>query len=441
MFKIWDKNKTAIITASITLTSFCFCYSTFAEHAKNICPPISLPHLAGLEKVSCYQNHCITLGSVGKLSTLLQAIPLTYESKDYGKTWSKSHGFPNINHQLKLFKSRLLESLSCTNHTCVAVGSFKSDSVLQPLIYTKKQASKIWSCPIAPTLPQNANGGKLSSVSCQDNICVTVGEFYDDSGATFPLSYYSVDGGYSWSLPITPPSLTNKNSGILNSVTCKNKVCLAVGNDIDNIDSKQNTTPTKPVAFKSFDGGMTWSEAIFLPIIDPMNSTELSLVTCDASICTVVANVIHREEIANGHITTTYPIVYSSQDGGATWSLPFILNVPEDYSSSDYPENITCNGKNCMIIAHLSYQDGYDTISEPIIYSSKDRGVSWNGPLKLNFTSNNFDSKHLDLYDLTCEGQNCVAVGNSDPAMFLSYPIVITSSDGGVTWSGLQLKS
>ncbi|KTC85653.1 MULTISPECIES: sialidase family protein [Legionella] len=204
------------------------------------------------------------------------------------------------------------------------------------------------------------------------------------------------------------------------------------------------------LAYVSQDGGKTWGEPTILTapkeeltptLSDDPNSANIHCNDSGQSCKVTSSAIINR-------IPT--PIVYSSQDGGLTWSEPKILPLPKSVNKSQVYKNdslatsISCDvsGVVCTIVGGLMG----DNEALPFVYSTKNAGETWKlySSLKIpSYQASDDDYHGTILFGVSCNfsGRNCVAVGGSVIAtsFFSNYyslnPIVYHTQDAGEHWS------
>lgn len=252
---------------------------------------------------------------------------------------------------------------------------------------------------------------------------LTVGTAYQNFNIDqIPLVYTSSDGGDNWSLS---PSLDLGATLPLKSlfgVSCWGTPGTTCVGVGDALDG---SSIESPVIYTTADGGVSWSAPIQAPTLTYPSGTDngqLFSVTCDSSNCVAVG-----QAFLGTPSTQTKPLAYSSSDGGSSWSSPktFVLPslpVPQDRGGLSA---VACVGNACATVG--SSFSGVTQI--PLVYSSSDGGNTWAIanpqplPLPGAFTTG-------ELLGISCVGTNCVAVGEAG-----SEPLAYTSIDNGVNWA------
>ena len=359
------------------------------------------------------------------------------KSKNSGVTWA----------DVPTGVTTSLRGLSCTVHTCVAVGA--SGVILFSTINGANWATATGSGTVASI-------NQLNAVSCSGTTCVAVGNVVSSVGTII----YSSNSGQSW---------IRSNAGVgnavptvnLNSVSCSSSTnCVAVGSS-NNIVYSSNSGSTWTAATMipansylgvscvgsncvavgsrttqlsiSSDSGQTWSA------VSTGLTEALTDVSCTASYCVAVGASTNRviRSIDNGAswsaisstaLTSVTPsnvlctgntcivgtssgasIGYSS-DGGTTWTLTY-----NDFgTTSSSLTNLYCTGTTCLAVVPPSS-------GAPGTFQSTDRGATWADVS--GTTGSNFQSQH----NLTCSGTTCLTVGTTG--------IINKSTDSGSTWT------
>lgn len=389
--------------------------------------------------IYCIYKLSRKLVAVGSLYTG-QQLPISSRSSNAGFSWG-------IYSLLSLPVSAqndqgYLTYVACdsTGMKCVAVGSNESIplSFAPPglgvgIVYTTTNGGAQWSLAgTQPTPPANAESVGLYSVTCDSSAmrCITVGFYVDGLGNYINIAYYSTNGGSSWSqasLPALDPSIYSFNS--LNSVSCDNSgmQCTAVGAGND---------PTHGIGYSlhSTDGGQSWGSSYsFLPVPPAPDATLLTSIFCDAATglkCSAVGAVTGP---TSQQLTfdTLYPVSYTTNDGGATWSNPLnLVTVPN--TTNNRGNSVVCDSTVTKCIATAS-----GTLSGlvlPLIFTSSDGGASWAGPLTLSAPEGSNGSASITGLSCDASGLNCTGFG-STVINGASVDITYTTLNGGISWS------
>lgn len=168
---------------------------------------------ANLSGIACDSTglHCTTVGG-GPTAGQTNVGALTFTTTDGGNSWSNA--IQPIQPAGGIYA--YLNSVSCSTNglLCTAVGQVNLNGTLVPLSYTSPNGGKTWSLPRLPNPPVGGTNSTLASVSCDNSglICTAVG-YTTIATAQVPLSYTTINGGFTWSKPILP----TKPAGSTNS--------------------------------------------------------------------------------------------------------------------------------------------------------------------------------------------------------------------------------
>lgn len=404
---------------------------------------------------------------------------LSYISNNGGNSWILSNPLPSPSDIFRLNPgTNSLNSVSCntTSLLCSTVGSYTKGTGVNnatsngeaPLSYTSTDGGHSWSLnsplPLpADVLTSNLTASILGSVNCNNSslLCTAVGSYKQGTGfnnatpnGTAPLSYTSINGGYSWILsnPLPLPNdLRNLSTKAFFpiSVTCDSSglLCTAVGR-YQRGTGPGNATPngTAPLSYTSSNGGNSWVLSSPLPLpadvlTSPAAVTFLNGVSCDSSglLCTSVGRYIKT----TGGVA---PLSYHSSNGGNSWLLSSPLPLPADVlttaSALTRLIGVSCknSGLECTAVGSYTKATGDNF---PLSYTSINGGNSWSLssplPLPANVQTPVLDLPTL-LTGITCDSSGLLCstvgqyryIGSIDPDnLSFSY----TSIDGGNNWS------
>jgi hypothetical protein len=327
--------------------------------------------------------------------------------------------------------------------TPIAVGYWiDSDGKYFPLSYSSTDGGLNWSLTTTPLnqAPAGHHQGILNAATCVSNHCSAVGyTLNDDDSIYLPLSYVSTNQGLTWkptpqvTLPTDPPSFT---SGLFNQISCESSDCVVVGN----LYYSGYTSPAEPLAYHSNDYGKDWnlSEDLTAPV-SLGRAKDLWGVSCEDHICTAVG------QDNNLLSTAGTPLGYYSNDDGLSWNPSSAFTLPGGQAQG-LLLSTDCQGSHC-VAAGVAYNNSFLIIQfldpQPLVYLSDDHGSSWSSPVSVPPAGGKSNGL---LWGVTCNNDNCVAVGQAyDSASSDSIPTAYLSNDGGSTWSpsltGLNLPS
>ena len=187
----------------------CSLYAALAVANVNNTEPNYVQNGSTLRSVTCDNTgqQCNAVGSFFQAITL-KLFPLSVASYDRFNTWviNTSFSLPGAINSSRL-RGAALSNSSCdsTGLHCVAVGQYDSiaNNAQVPLVYTSLNGGRSWSLGANFYLPLDAAtnmDARLTSVRC-DNAgvkCTTVGIYTNKANHEIPLSYTTIDGGYTW---------------------------------------------------------------------------------------------------------------------------------------------------------------------------------------------------------------------------------------------------
>jgi hypothetical protein len=161
---------------------------------------------SGLYGISCdIKEHCSTVGIQGNLWDGA----LAFTSNDFGKNWSSPIIPPN-----KTLGRSWLYNVACDKKSkCVAVGKNVEGDLApfsRPVSYVSKDFGKTWSfsSSLPKPVPHSINNSLFAVKCMQNGKCAAVGYYMDETFVDKPLAFVSNDFGATWSKPILPPSIS-----------------------------------------------------------------------------------------------------------------------------------------------------------------------------------------------------------------------------------------
>lgn len=223
----------------------------------------SIPPSAGstseLRAVSCVGSqgqYCVAVGS-------FNSAPLAYRSNNSGQTWVTASSLPLVG-----TSSSALRAVSChgdSGQYCTAAGYYTVSSHLAPIVYNSTDYGDTWSAVI-PVQQGNTNSSSvLNAVTCagtNSQYCMAVG-YYTPLGSSnlAPISYVSQDSGSTWTAHILPYLGDANSNSALRGVICQGaqaKQCMVAG-------FYTTSSVLKPITYYTNDGGETWTYVIPSP--------------------------------------------------------------------------------------------------------------------------------------------------------------------------------
>jgi hypothetical protein len=297
---------------------------------------------------------------------------------------------------------------------------------------------------VTPSVRVNTTGFNPSGANAIDGATVAAGvngvfhaAWVDQFGTTSSRQdiYYakSTDNGVTWSAPV------RVDVGDANNATDSDQVHIAVtdsGVVVVMWEEKRDAVAAGNAANedlfynRSDDGGLTW-----LPAALPLNTdTAGAHITSDIDIATLVADgesfhVCWEEDTTSGLGGSEEVRYVRSNDAGATWSAPVILNQNPGMFDVDEPHVAADNG---VVLVFWVEDFGAPNSDDLMVARSTDGGVTFAAPVAVesDLTGNPDEPRAMIDGDLVCITFTENQVG--DPAG--EGVMAVVSTDGGVTW-------
>lgn len=202
-----------------------------------------------LRTVRCVGNVCVAVGQYSLDNVTTQ--PAVIVSNDIAASWH----FVSPSNSPGAITSSILTSVDCSGNTCAAVGKYDLGSGAQPAIVVSTDTGVSWQYITPTNVPGIITNSTLNSVNCTGSTCIAVGQYDLGSGMQAAI-LVSLDNGPSWhfiTISDLPQDLISAN---LFSSTCNDGICIAVG-------QYNNTTGSLPLIVASIDNGASWQFANF----------------------------------------------------------------------------------------------------------------------------------------------------------------------------------
>lgn len=376
--------------------------------------------LSLLINISYCAINSFTVGGVITVNDKTQPLILT---GDGATTWS---AWPNIDGLPDHFNGHVASSI-CHHQQCYMAGfSYQQNGASWPiLLKTDKQHKNTWINTIEG-LPQDMTAGLLRKISCSNNTCVAVGSYYSGNlhvpealRSYFPLIVMSDNKGESWSAATISGLPANMNNITLNQVVCTQENCIAAGSITIYTPDKAPAYTSAPLFLLSYDQGQSWfysAQTFNLPGISM--SSFIEDMTCRAGVCLAVGSY-YDLYVSNGYVPR--PLLLLSQDNGNTWAVDkSLVGLLDNWVSL---KAISCiDDVNCIATgAYKNIKEDWQTL----ILVSHDSGKTW----ALNKSETR---PYVAVDNLSCTSSYCVTVGFSPDLGDMGF---LVSNNAGDTWS------
>ncbi|CDZ78905.1 hypothetical protein BN59_03220 [Legionella massiliensis] len=400
---------TLLSTACLSAPSFA---ATLSTHQLNTT-------LKRLETVSCDKTgiQCIAIG-FGAEFHLQDRLVAT--SQDGGLTWSE----PTLLASPKEEVTPLLNdtpnsaSISCDEfgQQCIVASSAVIEGVPTPLVYTTHDGGLSWSAPKLLPLPKDvnktqiyANNSLVTSISCDQTgtVCTIAGGLAGDNEA-IPLIYSTTNAGDSWKFSsLKQPSYQAPSSGyhgtVLLGVSCNfsGLNCVAVGHSVVSTSFFSDYYSSHPVSYSTQDGGAHWSNPYVLDTKETNNQVSTLVdIACDSSgiQCTAIGYFNYSSQ--------SLPFSITTRNNGASWT-PMNYIIPKAGFYDISAMHCDSSGKYCVAVGgEFKYIDTVAVV-KPLIYTTENAGSVWEKSADRPFPNSSV------LNDVFCSntGAQCVAVG------------------------------
>jgi len=260
----------------------------------------------------------------------------------------------------------------------------------------------------------SADGVRLPIViTIQESPTLLVAAGQDLTSSQPPLLAISTSGGSTWkgeTITNLPPS------GSFNGASCTGSgasaICTVAGFQFTN-------NITIPFLVVTVNGGKTWE---IKPIANSPTSGFFSAASCTGN----GAGAICIAAGLNG-ISGQPPLLVASTDGGNTWGVKNIANLP----TSGFFNAASCTGNGVSAICTAAGLNA-SGLFPPLLAVSTDGGNTWGVENIVNLpTSGIFNGTSC-----TGSGANaiCTAVGQDLSSLTNQPPLLVISTNGGNTW-------
>lgn len=381
----------------------------------------------------------------------------------------------------RAFPSTVLEGTTVsayytiTNHTL----STRSGYYIQGLPQTVRQNStKPSNCPSTITLPSKGScilqldisGKALADVAlCKGSSCtksatplavqtapmppfIAAGYFQRPMQGTKPLLAASQDGGEQWNYAIADTPLLPAGCTLgafaegygtqFNDWDCNGSSCVAVGQCTKDLAS--NNRATWPLIATSTDSGRSWRYTMtpnnsLLPRTCAEDFTSsFKSSSCSGTQCVAVGDCVTPGGTGESR---GFPLLASSTNSGNTWRYSAVPTLPDSCLAGENQHAVlnssSCSGSSCVAVGDCFTPS---LVSAPLIMSSSDGGISWRYTLGgnnagLSSVCDISTGSNASFANTSCSGTQCVATGACvDYTLGSTKPLLAYSKDRGLTW-------
>lgn len=346
-----------------------------------------------LSMVFCHASHAseynqspayIVAGSVTSLGPIYEPLMLTGDNEG------------NFSYHAVLFsapveyKESFLRNVSCSDDLCVASGAYKInryDFNAHPVLLVSHDHGKQWRQLEHITNLPTENGG-ISHVSCYQSKCIAAGD-----GIAI-----SRDHATSWSWQASPVSSIDKLN--VKALSCTSSSCLITGYATSAEQKKQF------VMLLSHDYGLSWEDVSFdFSLPEDATNLQVDKLVCNENKCVAAGGYTRK----TNH--SAYPLLFVSSDGGSSWSkVTEIQNFRKKLKSKALEINdVTIEHDTIVAVGHYKDLKQQNDVNHPLLFSSQDGGQTWSffkRPIDKDWGYNSLDN-------VSCSHSTCVAAGHN----------------------------
>ena len=342
---------------------------------------------------------------------------------------------------------------------CAAVGVITHPHQIDHAVYTTSNGGIKWSQGLILPHPDQEDPieePKNSGQIIMQIRCDTTGQHCLIAGSTRIANqskvstYTSHDGGQTWSLPTLLSYPEPQKQTLIDDYPFLRLKCSANNNACILASNTVLGNQAVPIMFTTQDGGENWSTAKLNIPTNANDSTQVGIqvldIGCDqsGSFCTALTKTTSLDEKNNEDTFKPESLIYSTHDGGITWSdpKPLVFNQNPNLDSNDITRDVlhimSCDrssGLRCIALgAHSTLDEKNIQSTTTHAYLTQNGGLSWQDTTEIPDS----DATHTNIFTaLTCDVNNrfCAAVGMSiDEDGDKDFPIIYTTIDSGQTW-------
>ena len=313
-----------------------------------------------------------------------------------------------------------LTSSSCSGATCVASGYYTGLTGKQyPLVATSTNSGASWSYTLtSANLPNDfSNNAYLTSSSStvsndgNSRLYAVAGYYFNSSNNQSPLIATSTDGG-TW----TYASLPAVKGAYLGGISCTISYCVAGGSYID------SNNKTQPLILQRFNGG-AWTQITSFNNLPSDSDFYAGSVSCfDDMACRAVGSYLS---------SGVQKPLYLSTNNRNDWTYTGLTLPSGGVSGSK--NAITPTSYQFLTNINIGTYTDASNNQHPFISANETNATTVTMPT-------DFNSKQVSLSDVSCfatgtSSSSCVTVGSYTANDLVQYPLILSSTDTGTTWT------
>lgn len=375
---------------------------------------IDMPFTINLElnDMACSHHACHAVGFYAPFNSYTVNVPLVISGRD--DQWHFVKTFKNMPH----VSYGAFTSIACTNTTCIAGGYYDHPYDFEEATLLVRETRDGWRANHHITEPDDLQNSAIFAMACnKTNQCFAVGDYVNAANQQLPLLLRTQDNGESWQY--TAVSDTPRLQGMLRSIVCQLKTCIAVGSYHPHLTYDYYL----PLLVRTTNGGVTWTEPA-ITNADETRSLALTKLKCYATTCIAIGT----DTTKRGNMR---PIAFISRDLGASWQKVIAASGANNHSYIEL-NDVGCDHNHCFIAGIKAITS---THSEPVLLALliQQNRVSMTD-IKLDTLTDNderFDRVH-------CHNGECIVMGSKRQTTPDQSVLVYSTRDDGQSWQRIS---
>lgn len=183
----------------------------------------------------------------------------------------------------------------------------------------------------------------------------------------------------------------------------------------------------RPTLAQSIDGGVVWNTLLDIP--NYPSEGRINTSSCTGGTLCIAAG-------GSGPVTSPAPFVVQSDDQGLNWTIPALVGT-EGIRAAIAGSGCTGNGTTAICVA--VGVNTTETTARPLLTQTTNGGAAWSTITVPGATSGG------RLNAASCTGNSrtaiCTAAGIETTPESVRIPLLIQTTNGGATWSGVSSLS